>query len=178
MRKWIYKYDEFYLLELIYYKYLMKYRDDINKFEFIDNMIKTKITLRIQKDIMRIFEEALVCKDDKRNLCFYCNDIIRLIMRNIIQVCSKDNFHNVENKYIRDADGLTIIVDLNKYEVINFQIKDIHKKIFIYICHLIYREKSQVVKLKFDNFIEITNKSNRDKSKIIECIKSIRLYIF
>ncbi|WP_321835223.1 hypothetical protein [Clostridium butyricum] len=164
--------------DIIYYRYLMKYRDEVNKFEFIEKETKNKITLRVQKDIMRIFEEAFVCKDDKTNLCFYCNNIIKIIMKNIIKVCSKDNFDRLKNKYEKNIDNLTIIIDLNKYKGSNFQIKDIHKKIFIYICHLVYKEKSQIVKFEFEDFLCITNKSKRDKSKIIEFIKQLNCIYF
>ena len=163
-----------------YKSYLESYKGSILELNTVPQRIKNKIKKQIDDTIKKDFPKIVICSLET-NMNYYANSVSRVIMNNIIKVCNEENLK--DNKYISNYKYLDeeyeIIIDLNNLEDCKkIEIKDLHKKIFIYMCSLMYEEDKENIKVEYKKIIKLIDNDNRteirnnikNKIKELNCI--------
>lgn len=155
---------------------LKSYRNKILQLNIADEKLIKRCLTEFNKRIQGCFDKGRA-RELEINLPFFVNKNSYIVMHNIIETCQKGKFEAKDRRYVfqvKKESDLKIVVDLKDYDGNDFKIKDIHKKIYIYILNLVYEANRQtIVKFNYKKFLEIVDKDKQFKGKCKELIKQL-----
>lgn len=155
---------------------LEAYKNKILQLNITDEKLIKRCLSEFNKRIQGCFDKGRA-RELEINLPFFVNKNSYTVMHNIIATCQKGEFDAKDRRYVfqvKKESDLKIVVDLKEYDGRCFKIKDIHKKIFIYILNLVYKiNKKTIVKFDYKEFFELIKNETLSKGKCNELIKQL-----